>query len=82
MQKIRIELDPPPPEGMFSADELEEMSCIRAPVVDAMACIGCGICQYRCHTRYVQQEKTFVRSAIIVAPNSQLSATLVAESED
>lgn len=75
MQELRIELDPPPPEGMFSADELEQMSFIRAPVVDPMACIGCGICQYRCHTRYVQQEKTLARSAIAVAPNVESRQT-------
>ena len=74
MREIRIELDPPPPEGMFSADELEQMSCIRAPFVDPVACVGCGICQYRCHTRYVLQEKTFPRSAIVVMPEDANSS--------
>ncbi|MCL4205150.1 MAG: 4Fe-4S binding protein [Pirellulaceae bacterium] len=73
MREFRIELDPPPPEGMFSADELEQMSCIRAPVVDPDACVGCGICQYRCHTRFVLQEKTLPRSAIVVVPEDRNS---------
>jgi ferredoxin len=35
---------------MFSELELREMTRIRAPFVNAEACVGCGICQYRCHT--------------------------------
>ncbi len=66
MQEIRIELNPPPPEGMFSEVELEAMSRIRAPVVNADACVGCGICQYRCHTRQVLQEGRLEHSAIVV----------------
>jgi ferredoxin len=66
LREIQIELDPPPPEGMFSEDELSEMSRIRAPFVKAAACVGCGICQYRCHTRYVVQQPDLDRSAIRV----------------
>jgi NAD-dependent dihydropyrimidine dehydrogenase PreA subunit len=61
LREIQIELDPPPPEGMFSEDELSEMSRIRAPFVKAPACVGCGICQYRCHTRYVVQQQDLDR---------------------
>ena len=71
MREIQIELDPPPPEGMFSELELSEMSRIRAPFVKSEACVGCGICQYRCHTRYVIQEQVLGHSAIrvfVVAP--------------
>jgi NAD-dependent dihydropyrimidine dehydrogenase PreA subunit len=66
MQEIRIDLDPPPPEGMFSEVEIDAMSRIRVPVVNAEACIGCGICQYRCHTRHVVQEGRLGQSAIVV----------------
>ena len=70
MQEIRIELDPPPPEGMFSEIELEAMSRIRVPIVRAEACVGCGICQYRCHMRNVVQERTLAQSAIQVSTES------------
>ncbi len=66
MKEVRIELNPPPPAGMFSENELEAMSHIRVPVIKADACVGCGICQYRCHTRYVVQEGCLVESAIQV----------------
>lgn len=66
LREIQIELDPPPPEGMFSELELIEMARIRAPFVKAAACVGCGICQYRCHTRYVVQQQVLDRSAIRV----------------
>lgn len=71
MREIRIELDPPPPEGMFSDQEIEEMSRILAPHVDADACVGCGICQYRCYSRYVVQDKSLARSAIAVVPENE-----------
>jgi len=71
MREIRIELEPPPPEGMFSVEELDEMSRIRAPFVDPIACVGCGICQYRCYTRYVVQDKTLARSAIFMVPENE-----------
>lgn len=66
MREIRIELNPPPPDGMFSEAELEAMSRIRVPVVEADACVGCGICQYRCQTRNVLQEGNLQQSAIMV----------------
>jgi len=66
MRWVHIELDPPPPEGMFSELELEEMSRISAPFVDTDKCVGCGICQYRCHTKHVVQEKRLSASAIVV----------------
>jgi len=71
LRTIRIELDPPPPEGMFSEMELEEMSRIRVPHVREDACIGCGICEYRCHTRYVIQEKKLQESAIVVLAENE-----------
>ena len=66
LRSVSIELDPPPPEGMFSDMELDEMRRIKAPWVDADRCVGCGICEYRCHTRYVKQEKKLTESAIVV----------------
>jgi NAD-dependent dihydropyrimidine dehydrogenase PreA subunit len=64
LREIEIPLDPPPPEGMFSELELREMSRIRAPFVNAATCVGCGICEYRCHTLYVVQQQTLARSAV------------------
>ncbi len=71
MKEIRIELNPPPPEGMFSELELESMSRIRVPVVNPEACVGCGICQYRCHTRQTVQKSTLRHSAIIVRAENE-----------
>jgi len=71
LQDLRIELNPPPPEGVFSEMELEAMSRIRVPVVDADACVGCGICQYRCHTRYVIQQRRLPSSAIVVVAENE-----------
>jgi NAD-dependent dihydropyrimidine dehydrogenase PreA subunit len=71
MREIEIELDPPPPEGMFSELELHEMSRIRAPFVEADACVGCGICQYRCHMTHVVQQQELARSAIIVVAENE-----------
>ena len=56
------------PEGMFSAMELEAMSHIEAPFVLEDACVGCGLCEYRCHTSYVRQRERLPRSAIVVEP--------------
>ena len=70
LREVEIKLDPPPPEGMFSELELREMTHIRAPFVNAAACVGCGICQYRCHTLYVVQQRILDRSAVrVVAQN-------------
>jgi ferredoxin len=71
MREMQIELDPPPPEGMFSDLELHEMSHIRVPWVDANSCVGCGICQYRCHTSYVVQKNELTHSAIVVFAESE-----------
>jgi len=71
MQEIRIEFNPPPPEGMFSEVELEAMGRIHVPVVKADSCVGCGICQYRCHTRNVLQEDILEQSAITVRAENE-----------
>ncbi len=83
MQEVRIELDPPPPEGVFSDVELDAMSRIRVPVVKADACVGCGICQYRCHTRNVLQEHSLQQSAIFVlAENEHRFLSFPADPQD
>lgn len=66
MREIEIELGPPPPAGMFSELELLEMTHIQVPYVSADACVGCGICQYRCHMTHVVQQRELSRSAITV----------------
>lgn len=58
----------PVPAGAFSPEEIEQMGRILAPFVKADACIGCGICEYRCHSAWVNQQKLLKRSAVIVQP--------------
>ena len=56
----------------FSESEIDEMSRIEAPTVNPETCVGCGICTYRCYTKYVVQEKKLVESAIrVFAENEQ-----------
>jgi len=71
METISIELDPPPPEGLFSDEDLEAMSPFDVPVVDRDLCVGCGICEYRCHERYVVQTNELKESAIIVTAENE-----------
>jgi Pyruvate/2-oxoacid:ferredoxin oxidoreductase delta subunit len=52
--------------------ELDALTRIRVPVVKADACVGCGICQYRCHTRYVLQEHRLTESAVRVAAENHV----------
>jgi NAD-dependent dihydropyrimidine dehydrogenase PreA subunit len=54
------------PAGAVSQMELEEMARIEAPFVDAAACVGCGLCEYRCHTAMVKQQALLTRRAIEV----------------
>jgi ferredoxin len=56
------------PGGVFSALELEEMSRILAPVVDPPACVGCGLCENRCHVVNVVRERKLAASAVTVRP--------------
>ena len=75
LREIEIKLDPPPPDGMFSELELREMTHIRAPFVNTTACVGCGICQYRCHTLYVVQQRMLDRSAVRVVAQNMITAS-------
>lgn len=67
MHRVKLELGDIPP-GVLSDEELEAMGSIEAPFVDADACTGCGLCEYRCHTTYTKQEQILSESAIRVTP--------------
>jgi ferredoxin len=56
----------PVPEGTFSPEEIEQMGRILAPFVTANACVGCGLCEYRCHSAWVGQQTLLNRSAVVV----------------
>lgn len=55
----------------FSDFEIDEMSRIEAPFVDPDKCVGCGICTYRCHTKYVKQERILTESAIVTFADNE-----------
>jgi ferredoxin len=77
MREIEINIGDIAPEGL-SEQEFEwlkmrlEMSRIEAPFVDPEACVGCGLCEYRCHAAYVKREKIFSKSAIAVQSISRV----------
>jgi len=54
------------PEGTFSPEEIEAMTSILAPVVKAEACVGCGLCEYRCLAVNHRQKKLLPATAIAV----------------
>jgi ferredoxin len=56
----------PIPEGTFSPEQIEQMGRILAPFVKADACVGCGLCEYRCHSAWVSRKKLLKRSAVVV----------------
>jgi len=66
----------PVPEGMFSPEEVEQMSRILAPFVNAEACVGCGLCEYRCHTVWVSQQQVLNPRAVMVQAPNRLKAKL------
>ena len=69
LRSIELPLDDVP-EGVFSDYELEQMSHIEAPFVNRDACMGCGLCEYRCHAAFVKQEKLLDAAAIRVVPEN------------
>jgi ferredoxin len=71
MRPIQLPVDREELESQgFTDFEIDEMSTILAPFVNADNCVGCGICTYRCHTRYVVQEQRLDAAAIpVVAEN-------------
>ena len=68
MREVRLELGDVP-EGVFSEMELEAMARIEAPFVRREACVGCGLCEYRCNSAYVKHESVLSASAITVSPD-------------
>ena len=65
MRVIQLEVGDVP-DGAMSALELEEASRILAPFVDAEACVGCGLCEYRCRAVWAKQHGKLKTSAIVV----------------
>lgn len=61
------------PEGALSPEEIEQMGRIRAPFLNNDACVGCGLCEYRCHSVWAGRQKLLPRSAIIVKPPATVS---------
>jgi len=73
MRRIKLDIDLSGlPEGTFSDMELEEMSHIEAPFVNADACVGCGLCEYRCHAANVKQRGLLKESAIVTVAQDVL----------
>ena len=72
MREIKLEIDLSDiPPGAVSDDELEEMSRIQAPFIDAAKCVGCGLCEYRCHAANVKQQKLLAASAIVTLAENE-----------
>jgi polyferredoxin len=72
MREIEIQLDAEAMEAEgYTLDEIEAASRINAPFVDPDLCVGCGICTYRCHTKYVKQDQRLEESAIVVYAENQ-----------
>ena len=84
MNPISLPVDREELEMMGFADaEIDEMATIKAPFVDADKCVGCGICTYRCHTRYVIQEQRLSEAAIpVVAKNEHRQLRFPAKPDD
>ncbi|MCG8653489.1 MAG: 4Fe-4S binding protein [Pirellulales bacterium] len=55
----------------FTDFEIDQMATINAPFVDSAKCVGCGICTYRCHTRYVVQEDRLDEAAILTVAENE-----------
>jgi polyferredoxin len=65
MRPIQLDIGPVP-EGVFSQEQIEEMSRITAPFIRADACVGCGLCEYRCNAALVKQQGLLERVAVEV----------------
>jgi ferredoxin len=55
----------------FSSLEIDSMAHIDVPVVAPDQCVGCGICQNRCHKVYVKQEGRLSESAIVIVAENE-----------
>ena len=84
MRPIRIPVDRDELEAQgFSDFEMDEMGSIQAPFVDPDKCVGCGICTYRCHTKFVVQERRLDESAVLIeARNEHRRFTFPADPAD
>jgi ferredoxin len=51
--------------------DIDEMSTILSPRVKSGKRIGCGICTYRCHTKFVVQEGRLDEAAITIATENE-----------
>jgi len=72
MRPIELPVDREELEAQgFSDAVIDEMSTILAPFVDPDKCVGCGICTYRCHTKYVVQDQRLEEVAIPVATRNE-----------
>jgi ferredoxin len=70
MRRIPLPRGGVPPDA-FAPSEPEEMASIQAPFVNSTACVGCGLCEYRCHTVLHRQQKLLPGSAIVVEPRDE-----------
>jgi ferredoxin len=67
MQPLQLSVDRDELEAQgFSDFEIDEMNTILAPIVAADKCVGCGICTYRCHKKFVVQKGRLDESAITI----------------
>jgi NAD-dependent dihydropyrimidine dehydrogenase PreA subunit len=66
MREIKLKVGDVP-AGALSPGDMEEMARIKAPFVLSAACVGCGLCEYRCHAAAHRQQKLLPRRAIVVA---------------
>lgn len=72
MREVTLDIDLSAiPPGVYSDMEIEEMSRIEAPFVIEEKCVGCGLCEYRCHAAYVRREGLLKESAVITLPITQ-----------
>ena len=55
-------------QGILSFEELEMMGTLQVPVVDLDRCVGCGLCEYRCHSALVKNREVLTQAAIQVFP--------------
>jgi NAD-dependent dihydropyrimidine dehydrogenase PreA subunit len=59
------------PEGLFSPEEEAAVTSLRMPVIDPLACVGCGLCENRCHTVLARQKGLLPRAAVTIKPATE-----------
>jgi NAD-dependent dihydropyrimidine dehydrogenase PreA subunit len=70
MREVRLPVGDVP-EGLLSPAELEEAGRIPAPFVKPEACVGCGLCEYRCGSAWAKQKRLLARAAVAVVPENE-----------